>query len=296
MSRLRALSIGAGVLVLSAAAQAAVTTSDTSFTSFFTGSVNGQGGWAVSNASFDQEVVDLGGNKVLRLSNKVTSGSFGDMPFAPRPGGTGMTPGDPVNGNPQFFAGESSTGANYDQFIGSFDFRTVDNSHDPGARITISPDNGQGGRQGFIALESTAAGMTVSTFDVDDGTGNFVGPQLLATLGFAAWHNLTYVITFNDGPSDDVAEIYIDNLLVTTINSWERFYAVNQPLLHPNGVPVQTLLFRLSGTAALDAHGFYIDNVKVALDNTGVVPIPGTLALAALGLLALGRRRSKSAA
>lgn len=288
-----ALMAGIATMALMASAPATagpVTISNTTFDSFNTGSVNGQGGWGVSNPAFDQEVVDLGGgNKALRISNRVTSGSFGDMPFAPRPGGTGMTPADPTNGNPQSFAGESSTGAQYNTFIGSFDFRSVLETVDPLARITISPDNGQGGRQGFIALASTAGGVSVETFDVD-GTGNFVGPQALATLAFAQWNTLRYEIQFVDGAFNDIATIYLNNVLVATINSWESFYVASQAALHPNGVPVQTFMFRLSGTAAPNAQGFYIDNVNVQLDNRQV-PEPLTLGLLGLGLAAVAFRR-----
>lgn len=289
---------GALGLLLSAgmAPAAPVVTHSTDFTGFTPGSVNGQGGWGVSNPGFDQEVVDLSGNRVLRLSNQFTAGSFGDQPFAPRPGGTGMTPANPTNGQPQFFAGESSTGADYNRFRMSFDFRSVatDNS-DTGARITISPDNGNGGRQGFVALANTASGVEVSTFDVDAG-GNFIGPQSLGTFGFGDWVNLTYEIDFNDGIHNDVARILLNGVLVATLNSWESFYRAFQTAEHPNGVPVQTVLFRMSGGAVANAQGFYIDNVEVTLDNTAV-PEPGTLALLGLGLAGLGlaKRRRRMA-
>jgi len=294
--------VAAGLALAAAAVGAApVTTITSDFTGFVAGTVNGQGGWGVSNAAFDQEVVNIGGanGNVLRLSNKVTAGSFGDMPFAPRPGGTTMTAANPTNSAPQFFAGETSTGAAYNRYIGSFDFRSVVTAaaSDIGARITISPDNGQGGRQGFIALENTAAGVSVSTFDINAG-GGFVGPATLATVAGGGWNTLRYEIDFFDGAFNDVANIFLNNTLVSTINSWESFYAVNQPAQHPNGVPVQTWLFRLSGTAVPNAQGFYIDNVSVQLDNrSNAVPTPATSLLAGLALAAMFvvRRRQSQA-
>jgi hypothetical protein len=284
-----------GAQVAGTAVAAPVTTHSTTFDGFSLGTVNGQGGWGVSNPAFDQEVVDLSGNRVLRLSNRFTSGSFSDQPFAPRPGGTGMTPADPVNSNPGFFAGETSTGASYNRFIGSFEIRSVATGDtDRGARITVSPDNGQGARQGFVAFENTATGVAVTTFDVDAG-GNFVGPETLTTINFGEWAKIRYEIDFIDGPFNDVARIYIDGSLVKTLNSWESFYPVAQPTLHPNGVPVQTWLFRMSGTAVPNAQGFYIDNVTVMLDNIATaVPEPASLALLGLGLagLAFARRRA----
>ena len=291
--------VAAGLVVSAAAAGAApVTTHTSDFTGFATGTVNGQGGWGVSNAAFDQEVVNLGGanGNVLRLSNKVTAGSFGDMPFAPRPGGTGMTPANPTNSAPQFFAGETSTGAAYNRFIGSFDFRSVATAAtDTGARITISPDNGSGARQGFITLQNTATGVSVGTGAYDAG-GSFVG-QTPNTVGFGDWNSIRYEIDFYDGVFNDVANIYLNNTLVSTIGSWESYYPVFEPLNHPNGVPVQTLLFRLSATAVPDAQGFYIDNVSVQLDNRAEVPEPGTallIGLAGAAMFAVRRRQSRA--
>ena len=274
---------------------APVTISSTNFDGFTNGTVNGQGGWGVTGG-YDQEVVDFGGgNKALRLSNKTTSSSFGDMPFAPRPGGQpANTVGNPSNSLPGFFAGETSTGAGFNKFIGSFDFRSVLSTKDTGARITISPDNGTGGRQGFVALRSTSSGVEIDTFDVN-GLGVFVGPTTTGTVALATWHTIRYEILFNDGVDNDVASIFLDNALIATVGSWEDFYSVSQPLVHPLGVPVQTFLFRVSGNAAPDAQGFYIDNVKVQLDNVGQVPEPGTLALALLaltGLTFMRRRRT----
>jgi hypothetical protein len=290
-----ALAGAVSVAVAGAAVAAPVTTHSTNFEGFSLGSVNGQGEWGVSNPLFDQEVVDLSGNRVLRLSNRYTSPSFGDQTFAPRPGGTGMTPADPVNGKPGFFAGETSTGASYNRFIGSFDIRSVATGNtDLGARITVSPDNGQGARQGFVAFENTATGVAVTTFDLTAG-GSFVGPELLTTINFGQWAKIRYEIDFIDGPFNDVARIYIDDVLVKTLHSWESYYPVAQPTLHPNGVPVQTWLFRMNGTKVENAQGFYIDNVKVMLDNIPTaVPEPASLALLGLGLagLAFARRRA----
>jgi hypothetical protein len=286
----------AALLSVGPALAAPVTTHSTDFTGFALGSVNGQGGWAVSNPAFDQEVVDVAGNRALRLSNGVTSGAFGNQPFAPRPGGTGMSAANPTNGQPQFFAGESSTGAGYNRFVGSFDFRSVaTDATDLGARITVSPDNGQGGRQGFIGLENVAGGVQVTTYDVATD-GNFIGPQTIGTVGFGQWSNLTVEMDFFDGVSNDVARILLNGVLVATVHSWEDYFSNWEAALHPLGVPVQTLMFRLSGGALTGAEGFYIDNVTVTLDTVDV-PEPGSLALlgvALAGLGMVGRRRASA--
>jgi hypothetical protein len=206
-----------GAQVAGTAVAAPVTTHSTDFEEFSLGSVNGQGGWGVTGP-FDQEVVDLAGNRVLRLSNRYTSGSFIDQTFAPRPGGTGMTPADPVNSKPGFFAGETSTRATYNRFIGSFDIRSVATGDtDRGARITASPDNGQGARQGFLAFENIETGVAVETVEYD-AQGKFTFKPL-TTINFGVWARIRYEIDFIDGPFNDVARIYINDTLVKTLPS-----------------------------------------------------------------------------
>jgi len=239
--------------------------SGTGFADFATGtSVNGQGGW-VSTGSWDEQVVDDGtGNNVWRVSNAITSGSFGNMPFAPRPGGIPTdTVNDPVNSDPLFFAGESSTGAAFDRFLGQFSFRSATGAAQPGLRITVSIDNGQGGRQSFVALRDSGSGIDIDTSDVDNN-GIFIGPITIASgLSYTKWHTVGMQAQFVKGSKNDKVKYIVNGKVVHVGQSWEQFYRNFQASLHPKGVPVQTLLFRLSGTAApsVSGGGYFIDNV-----------------------------------
>lgn len=256
----------AALIVLGSISSAhAVPLSGTGFSDFNVGlSVEGQGGWSADNPAWDEEVVLDGVNYVWRVSNAVTSGSFGDMPFAPRPGGLpDNTVTDPSNSDPLFFAGESSTGASHRQFLGEFSFRSKTGVSQPGLRITVSIDNGQGGRQSFVALADTPSGIEISTFDVDKD-GFFSDPIIIArNLSFTGWHTIGMEAFFKNGPRNDRVKYFVDGKLKHVGTSWEQFYRNFQPLLHPLGVPVQTLLFRLSGPAApaVLGNGYYIDNV-----------------------------------
>jgi hypothetical protein len=177
---------------------------------------------------------------------------------------------NPTNGSPGAFAGEAATGTTLNQFEGMFSFRSATGHPQPGARITISADNGQGARQSFIALEDNGNGIDITTFDVDFG-GNFIGPIVIATgLSYRKWHTTSVEILFRDGPDNDVVKYYVNKKRVHTGQSWEQFYTASQPTLHPLGVPVQTLLFRLSGpaTPGVLGGGFYIDNVSLSVSRS----------------------------
>lgn len=232
-------------------------------------SIDGQNGWAASNPAWDQKIVSFGGHSVWRVSNAVASGTFGDQPFAPRLGGIPLNiTTDPTNSSPGAFAGETSTGTSLKHFEASFRFRSATGAAQPNARVTVSADDGEGGRQSFIAIEDGGSGVQVSTFNVDSG-GNFVGPIVIASgLSYTNWHTTRVEIEFKDGLNNDVVKYFVDGHLVHIGQSWEQFYRNFQATLHPLGVPVQTLLFRLSTPcSSCSGKGYFIDNVAISVGN-----------------------------
>ena len=140
---------------------------NTTFTNLGTqpaGSVNAQDGWhsaipgnipAVPNG-YDQSIVNsttypLGvpsafGTQALRVSNAVSevTGEFEYQTYSPSVA------------NP---AGETQTNTVFD---GSFDF--FDPSYQPGLRVSVSPDNGHGGRMSYLDLKDTANGVQATFY------------------------------------------------------------------------------------------------------------------------------------
>jgi hypothetical protein len=261
----------------------------TDFEGFTIGaSIDGQHGWSASNPAWDQKVVRDGGNTVWRVSNAVTSGNFADMPFSPRLGGIPVDPAtNPTNSNPGAFAGETSTDARLDRFRAQFSFRSATGGAQPGARITVSADNGTGGRQSFIALEDKGAGINVVTFDIDRN-GYFIGAKgcilggavpcppiaIASGLSYKKWHTTSVDIHFKDGEHNDRVKYFVDGKRVHTGPSWEQYYRNVQASTYPKGVPVQTLLFRLAPTdgfpscVACLGGGYFIDNVGQSVSRS----------------------------
>jgi len=116
----------------------------TDFESFTTGSVNGQDGWGITG-SYDVEVVDntygfaTFGDKSLRISNAVTSGSFGDQTFS-------KALVDEAGESTAVNGGQSG-GMRQDYFESSWDFASaVTTTEQVGLSVVVSPDRGDGAR------------------------------------------------------------------------------------------------------------------------------------------------------
>jgi hypothetical protein len=110
-------------------------------TTYTVGNINGQNGWVktgaydaavVANSSFPAAAGYGFGVQSLRISSSVTSGSFGDQTFAPPL----STP-----------ASESSSTNHFDA---SFSIGTALATQQPGLKLSVSPDDGMGGRMSYL--------------------------------------------------------------------------------------------------------------------------------------------------
>ncbi|MFA5841157.1 MAG: peptidoglycan-binding domain-containing protein [Candidatus Paceibacterota bacterium] len=252
-----------------------------SFDSFTLGSVNGQGGWGVTG-SYDQAVVantfsyPTFGCQTLRISDSVTSGSFGDQIFAnPEVNGAGETDST---------AAGFSIGTLQNHFEAQFDIASTVQSYQPGMHMSISPDRGDGSRMSYLRLEDSTDGINVFFDDVQSENAgfqaaNFVETQVASNLNRSVPHTFKFVMDFHDGSSNDIVKVYIDGSLVHTGTSWENYYRFDtEASAEQTPRIVKTVLFRESGanTPADAGNGFLIDNYSIS--SSILNPNPTTLA------------------
>jgi hypothetical protein len=252
-----------GVVGIGAAAGDAVGPITFDPPSFAVGSVNGQSGWTktgpydaavVSVASFPAAAGYGFGSQALRLSNAVVSGTFGDQTFAP-----------PLANA----AGESTPLRHFDA---SFGIGTALATEQPGLALSVSPDDGTGGRMSFLRFEDRADGVHVFFDDPNDhgpvGTAATFNERDIVTLDRAHAHTIRFSIDFVPGPGNDVVRIYLDGALKATGTTWENYYLYDpEQAGNHNVVPVtRTLLFREGGSVsaapATMGNGFLVDNVS----------------------------------
>jgi hypothetical protein len=273
-ARVRAF-LGAGLcaaLLAPAGAQADVAGWNFEPPRWNTGSPDDQEGWRKANAAFDHNVVanagalqPVWGAQSFRISNAVTSSSFGDQTFT-----------DSLVDS----AGESTSddgglagGVRQSTFVASFDFAsTVPGGEQPGLLVGGAPDRGDGGRQTSFQLVDESGGLEVRFFDVpvDPGFGNaadFVQHDVASNLARNVRHTLRIELDLNEGADNDVSRVFVDGALVFTGETWENYYR-NDPEQAGGGNKVPTsdsLIFRTGGAAApaTNGEGFRLDNVRV---------------------------------
>ncbi|HVV39084.1 MAG TPA: Ig-like domain-containing protein [Candidatus Paceibacterota bacterium] len=280
------------ITVVATGPQAPACDGSTTFDSFTLGSVNGQGGWTISGP-YDQAVVSntygfsTFGCQTLRISNSVTSGSFGDQLFSP------STANEAGETSAQTSALSGGTRQNH--FEAQFDVASaVPAAQQPGLIMAVSPDRGDGARMAYVRFEDQADGIHVFTQDYIDaapmGTLEDPAPGCgdeddwnnidIATLDRTAPHTIKLTIDFVDGAGNDVYKVYVDGALKHTGTTWEDYYrwctesggGVANDATADVSRTVDSLLFRESSTAvpANAGKGFLVDNVSL---STGATPV-----------------------
>jgi len=244
------------------------------------GNIDSQQGWT-KTGPYDAAVVantygyGSFGTQSLRISNSVTTGSFGDQTFSP----------SLLNeaGEADALNNGMSGGTRQPHFEAQFDIASTTKAQQPGMVMSVSPDRGDGARMSYLRFEDQSDGVHVFFDDVTDpshGTNldNF-NESDIATLGYTTPHTIRFSMDFVNGPDNDVVRIYIDGNLAKTGTSWEDYYRFDtesNPSLVSNSRTVDSLLFREGGTAvpANAGNGYLIDNASLL---SGPIPTPLTL-------------------
>jgi hypothetical protein len=240
------------------------------------GNINGQDGWS-KTGPFDAAVVNNTygissfGSQSLRISNGVTSGSFGDQTFS-KPVANEAGESDALNGG-------QSGGTRQPHFEAQFDIASTSSSQQTGLALSVSPDRGDGARMSYLRFEDQADGIHVFFDDVTNPghvtNGESFNETDIATISRSA-HTIKFSIDFKDGPDNDVVKISIDGVVKATGTTWEDYYRYdtesNPGLAQDNSRTVDSLLFRTAGTAvpANQGNGFLFDNVSLL---SGPVPV-----------------------
>jgi hypothetical protein len=270
----RKLKLGVALGVLGALCVAAFATAESlppiNFESYTAGDIDGQNGWtktgpydvAVANVSGFPAASGYGfGTKALRISDATTSGSFSDQTFSPglanEAGETAASSGGPAVGTRQR------------HFEVSFQIGTTKSTEQPGLHVTMSPDRGDGARMSYLRFDDLSNGVHVYFDDVTDpgplGAPADFNERVIGTLSRTTSHTIRMTIDFNDGPGNDVVQVFIDNTLAATGGTWEDYYRFDpEQAGGGNLVPtVDKVLFRESGTANAGnaGQGFLIDNL-----------------------------------
>lgn len=244
------------------------------------GNINGQDGWK-KTGPFDHVVASSGGTagyglQSLRISNAVTSGSFGDQLFSRPVANEVGESGAASNG--------LSGGSRRMHFETSFDIvSAVPGAEQPGLSFSTSADRGDGARETYLRFADSPTGLQVYFLDYQDlppygdvgteadgcGAGdNFFETQVGTDLDRSVPHAIVEILDVVEGPHNDVVKVFIDGNLVHTGTSWEDYH--RWCAATGESVTVDSRLFRTAGTAAPATlgFGFLIDNFELKSGDT----------------------------
>jgi hypothetical protein len=259
---------------------------------YATGTINGQNDWS-STGSYDQAVVTnvspaptSFGTQSLRISNAITSGSFGDQTFSRR-----LT--NPAGETTADENGFSLGGARQNHFEAQWQFAPAVSGAQAGLSIVASPDRGDGSRMSWVQMADGTAGLDINFYDVQgtSNPANFVLSPVISGLDRAVPHTIKVTMDLIDGPSNDVVKVYVDGVLKHTGTSWENYYRFDDEALagHSHIPPiVNRILFRAGGDAFTgnSGKGFLIDDFSLKSSTFTGTPCAFTTANSTMTLVA----------
>lgn len=235
--------------------------------------VNGQDGWKSAlpgqvgpslPIGYDQQVVGNAtipgapaptsfGATSLRISN-----AYGTAPDTFPPEYEHQT-----YSKPTVPAGQDLTNTEY---TAQFSFISIHpNAEQPRLNITVSPDNGHGGRMSYVGLADTPTGIQITFYDTNPA-GEWVLYQL-GTVPRNVPHTIKIWMRLIPGPNNDLVRISIDGKDAGhCFTTWESSNGAN--------VPISDRLLLLSGNKdgnrlGLLNGGYLFDNVSVTTGGAG---------------------------
>ena len=247
---------------------------------YFPGKIHLQDDWS-SAGPYDHFVVNntlppasysypTFGTQSLRISNAITSGSFGDQTFSKRTTNYG---------------GETESqcgiwcipgGTRQSHFEVEWDFAsTTPTAEQPSLAVSASPDRGDGARMSFVRLRDTPTGLAVDFVDVQGvnrippacGVANFEETIVATGLNRAVPHTIKITMDLLEGPGNDIVKVYVDGSLRHTGTSWEDYFRYDCEAAAHLGKPpvVNRILYRTAGppAPATALKGFLIDNLSL---------------------------------
>jgi hypothetical protein len=143
--------------------------------------------------------------------------------------------------------------------------------------MSVSPDDGSGGRMSYLRFEDQSDGVHVFFDDATDtgplGTVATFSDTDIAMLGRGSAHTVKFDIGFKTNAAD-VVNIYIDGVLKKMGTTWENYYRYDpEQAVNGNVVPsVSKLLFREGGAsnAGNAGNGFLVDGLSLASATSSV--------------------------
>ena len=238
------------------------------------GNIDGQQGWS-NTGGFDANVAAVSsfsnaagfgfGSQALQISDSVTSGAFANQTFAPA-----LTQPAGESTGQRFFSASFKIGTPpADQQCAD----CVDSDSNPNPlHMSVSPDNGSGGRMSYLRFEDQANGVHVFFGDVTDSgppttrrrrSTRPTSPRSAAPRptrsGFRSTSFPARATTWSRST--------IDGVLKATGTTWEDYYRYDNEqtrVVEPRPPTTSTLEFREGGDANTgDAgKGFLVDNLS----------------------------------
>jgi hypothetical protein len=226
--------------------------------------VDGQHGWAmtaINGIVYDEGVVSTGitGTQALRQSNAVASGDFAGQTHSP------LLPD-----------AASENGSNH-VFDASYTFKSATGAEQQGLAVSVSPDDGIGGRMSYVRMEDQADGIHAFVVDNPDPNNPSVQRETPAGVySYSGSHTVRFLIQFVPNGAD-IVRVFIDGVDIgqdagVCFTTWENYFRFVEKREPP---VTNSLIVMARGTSvpSVAGNGYLLDDVSFETrDSNGPAP------------------------